>query len=162
MPLPRIIYEKWIKKKQARYHTCIHRNDSNRIPGAALGYRAPNSRDRHDFNEVEAKENGKTVPHLLDSTAVCDICREEQKAMKRYRWRLMIGLFFPFLLQSLDLTIIAGALPFIASDFRRAPPFQRKTFRDSRANRSTVTIKLDCLSIQFDLSSLHSLLGTIR
>jgi MFS family permease len=43
--------------------------------------------------------------------------------MKHYRRRLMLGLFFPFLVQSLDVTIIAGALPFIASDFRKCSQF---------------------------------------
>ncbi len=47
----------------------------------------------------------------------CSICKEEEKAMSRYRLRLMLGLFFPFLVQSLDTTIIAGAASFIASDF---------------------------------------------
>lgn len=42
----------------------------------------------------------------------------EKKAANRYRWKLMIGLFFPFSVQALDITIIASAAPFIASDFR--------------------------------------------
>jgi hypothetical protein len=46
------------------------------------------------------------------------LSREEKKAARRYRIRLIIGLFFPFALQALDVTIIASALPWIASDFR--------------------------------------------
>lgn len=34
----------------------------------------------------------------------------------------MIGLFFPFLVQTLDSTIIAGALTFIADDFSKQEP----------------------------------------
>ena len=45
------------------------------------------------------------------------LSRQEKKAARRYRIRLIIGLFFPFALQALDVTIIASALPWIASDF---------------------------------------------
>jgi hypothetical protein len=45
---------------------------------------------------------------------------KKKRAAGHYRRRLMAGLFFPFLVQSLDVTIIAGALPFIASDFRKS------------------------------------------
>jgi hypothetical protein len=48
----------------------------------------------------------------------CPICKEQKKAARKYRWKLMAGLFFPFALQALDATVIASALPFIASDFR--------------------------------------------
>ncbi|KAJ6111169.1 hypothetical protein N7486_003404 [Penicillium sp. IBT 16267x] len=45
----------------------------------------------------------------------------EEKAAKKkrrvYRWKLILGLFGPFCLQSLDTTIIASALPYIAEDF---------------------------------------------
>jgi len=46
---------------------------------------------------------------------------EEETAEKRkrdtYRRKIIFGLFCPFALQSLDFTIIASALPFIATDF---------------------------------------------
>lgn len=43
--------------------------------------------------------------------------KAEQRRKRAYRWKIVIGLFAPFTLQSLDTTIIASALPFIASDF---------------------------------------------
>ncbi|KAI9807235.1 MAG: hypothetical protein M1825_005953 [Sarcosagium campestre] len=46
----------------------------------------------------------------------CDAC-ETQKRARVYRLKLIVGLFFPELVASLDLTIIATALPFIASHF---------------------------------------------
>ncbi len=45
----------------------------------------------------------------------------EKKARRRYRWKILFGLVAPFTLQGLDTTIIASALPFIATDFS-APP----------------------------------------
>lgn len=44
----------------------------------------------------------------------------EKRRKRAYRWKIVIGLFAPFTLQSLDTTIIASALPFIASDFRKS------------------------------------------
>ncbi|KAH8780090.1 major facilitator superfamily domain-containing protein [Diaporthe sp. PMI_573] len=45
--------------------------------------------------------------------------KAEQRRKRAYRWKIVIGLFAPFTLQSLDTTIIASALPFIASDFNQ-------------------------------------------
>jgi hypothetical protein len=42
---------------------------------------------------------------------------QQKKAASRYRWKLIAGLVLPFSVQALDVTIIASALPFIASDF---------------------------------------------
>ena len=41
----------------------------------------------------------------------------EKRRRRVYRWKIIIGLFSPFCLQSLDTTIIASALPYIAQDF---------------------------------------------
>lgn len=46
--------------------------------------------------------------------------KAEQRRKRAYRWKIVIGLFAPFTLQSLDTTIIASALPFIASDFSKS------------------------------------------
>lgn len=45
--------------------------------------------------------------------------KAEQRRRRVYRWKIVVGLFAPFTLQSLDTTIIASALPFIASDFSK-------------------------------------------
>jgi hypothetical protein len=42
---------------------------------------------------------------------------EDKRRRRTYRWKIILGLFCPFALQSLDVTIIASALPFIATDF---------------------------------------------
>lgn len=45
--------------------------------------------------------------------------KEEKSKARKYRWRLIAGLFLPFFIASTDITIIATALPFIASHFNR-------------------------------------------
>ncbi len=41
----------------------------------------------------------------------------EKKRRRKYRLKILLGLVAPFTLQALDMTIVASALPFIASDF---------------------------------------------
>lgn len=45
--------------------------------------------------------------------------KAEQRRRRVYRWKIVVGLVAPFTLQSLDTTIIASALSFIASDFSK-------------------------------------------
>ncbi|KAF5714907.1 major facilitator family transporter [Fusarium globosum] len=51
------------------------------------------------------------------SSGKCAACASEKKAARIYRWKIILGLVAPFALQALDSTIIASALPWIASDF---------------------------------------------
>jgi hypothetical protein len=51
----------------------------------------------------------------------CLICKQEKHAAKIYRWKLIGGLLLPYTLASLDLTIVATSLPFIASYYSTSP-----------------------------------------
>jgi MFS family permease len=77
---------------------------------------AVNVEKHHDQTSNEAPE-----PKEIQCSGPCSVCKQEKRAARRYRWLLTAGLFFPFTVQALDATIIAGALPFIASDFRKCP-----------------------------------------
>lgn len=70
-----------------------------------------------DVNPSGVDKGNNVQPIARDSKGRCQICRQEQLAARRYRMRLIIGIFFPFALQALDTTIVASALSFIASDF---------------------------------------------
>ncbi|KAK6612251.1 MFS-type transporter C16A3.17c 1 [Botrytis cinerea] len=68
----------------------------------------------------EGRGGGKSEPQAGISYAEpCSLCMQEKKAFRRYRWRVIAGLMLPYMVQALDITIIAGALPFIASDFNQ-------------------------------------------
>lgn len=45
--------------------------------------------------------------------------QQQKQEMRIYRWRLVAGLFVPASVQALNTTMIAGALPYIASDFSK-------------------------------------------
>lgn len=77
------------------------------------------SHNTHELDDLTSAVHKSQ--HVFENTTVnCNLCKEEKESMSHYRRRLMLGLFFPFLVQSLDTTIIAGALPFIASEFRKS------------------------------------------
>jgi len=112
----------WRKKKKEP-HQCPHRAQQSIT--AATG-KDPAGDINNSSNHVsEAVVDRNKDEHLIVSSEVsdrnqpCQICRTEQLAARRYRIKLIIGLFFPFALQALDVTIVASALPWIASDFRK-------------------------------------------
>ncbi|ETN38365.1 uncharacterized protein HMPREF1541_06400 [Cyphellophora europaea CBS 101466] len=47
----------------------------------------------------------------------CEICAAEKSAARKYRWKLLLLLLPGFFTSSLDLTVVATALPFMASHF---------------------------------------------
>ncbi|KAG5204580.1 tRNA synthetases class II (D, K and N) family protein [Trichophyton interdigitale] len=49
----------------------------------------------------------------------CELCKKEKHDARIYRWKLIAGLLLPYFLASVDLTIVAAALPFIASHFNK-------------------------------------------
>lgn len=95
---------------------CKHRNNfldftSEQESAILLESQARNS---------EGRGGGKIEPQAGISYAEpCSLCMQEKKAFRRYRWRVIAGLMLPYMVQALDITIIAGALPFIASDFSK-------------------------------------------
>jgi hypothetical protein len=48
----------------------------------------------------------------------CTCAKKLERSSKKYRIKLIAGLVIPYFLASLDLTVVATALPFIASHFR--------------------------------------------
>jgi hypothetical protein len=63
--------------------------------------------------EPSDKETSRLDPQLQEHPRD----KQAQKEARVYRWRLIGGLFLPATVQALNTTLIAGALPFIASDF---------------------------------------------
>jgi hypothetical protein len=107
------LYKKFYKsekalteQKSAQGETCQHRRNTS------------SNSDIELTSPTVILHGGKPrEPSALVDASSCNICKEEKRAMTKYRMKLMGGLFFPFLVQTLDSTIIAGALTFIASDF---------------------------------------------
>lgn len=69
---------------------------------------------------TQPKKQTKACPHRPASETElpkCEICAAEKSAARRYRWKLLLLLLPGFFTSSLDLTVVATALPFIASHF---------------------------------------------
>ncbi|KAJ5712038.1 Major facilitator superfamily domain general substrate transporter [Penicillium malachiteum] len=77
--------------------------------------------DQLQLQQVETRnESPVTEGHV--PTVEKDLSPEEKAEKKRrrnYRLKLIFGLFGPFCLSSLDMTIVASALPYIATDFNQ-------------------------------------------
>ncbi|KAK6535843.1 hypothetical protein TWF281_000093 [Arthrobotrys megalospora] len=71
--------------------------------------------------EDRARAQGKGGDNHVAEPAlpVCEICKEATSRRRKYRWKLILTLLIPSFMNSLDLTIIATAVPLIASDFER-------------------------------------------
>lgn len=65
----------------------------------------------------------ETCPHHPASDTRCEVCAAEKSAARKYRYKLLLLLLPGFFTSSLDLTVVATAMPFIASHFGTLPPF---------------------------------------
>ncbi|KJK65080.1 drug resistance transporter EmrB/QacA subfamily protein [Aspergillus parasiticus SU-1] len=75
-----------------------------------------NARTSSQGSTIE--EDRVLVPQgLPKSDEKCQVCKKQKHDARVYRWKLIAGLCLPFILATLDLTIVATALPSIASHF---------------------------------------------
>lgn len=77
----------------------------------------PNDADAqtHQVQEAHTNTNLSNAPKTK-----CTQCKEEKSAVRKYRWKLLFCLLPAFFDASLDLTIVATALPEIASHFSQS------------------------------------------
>ncbi|KAA8575712.1 hypothetical protein EYC84_004825 [Monilinia fructicola] len=73
---------------------------------------------------IATPESSKSLKPCKHRTNLLDVISEQDSTLlsesqPQKQWRLTAGLMLPYMVQALDLTIIAGALPFIASDFNQ-------------------------------------------
>ena len=85
-------------------------------------YRKYKQRQQEQQSEAPEKTTkASTCPHQRDpaakSSQKCKRCAAEKSAARKYRWKLLLLLLPGFFLSSLDITIVATALPFVASHF---------------------------------------------
>jgi len=113
-----LLYRRLFKETAKQREPCIHERE--------IELRSEASEDRPDTAALFLKSEKHDVQPINSNTSTtgpCLICIEQVKAARKYRWKLMLGLFLPFSVQALDVTIIASALPFIASDFSKFPRY---------------------------------------
>ncbi|KAI1340138.1 major facilitator superfamily domain-containing protein [Xylariaceae sp. FL0016] len=84
----------------------------SRNDGAKVTERSPPKPCAHSPNASDHDTVGKAYQP-------CAQCRMEKTEMRKYRMKLVIGLLLPYALQALDVTIVAAALPTIASYFNQ-------------------------------------------
>jgi hypothetical protein len=101
--------------KQSTKPPCHHQLQP--LQNADISRNQAPGQEKHDAQEPQGKAITQDTQPPLDQKGKCTACKSEKSAARTYRWKLIIGLIFPFALQALDVTIIASALPWIAVDF---------------------------------------------
>ncbi|EEP81793.1 conserved hypothetical protein [Uncinocarpus reesii 1704] len=84
--------------------------------------RLSNEEKRYDDALVEGslpQPVKPTTEQTVENQGPCSECKKEKHDKRVYRWKLIFGLLLPYFLASVDLTIVAAALPFIASHFNK-------------------------------------------
>lgn len=76
-----------------------------------------NARTSQGTASITEEDRGLVPRDLPKSDEKCQVCKKQKHDTRVYRWKLIAGLCLPFILATLDLTIVATALPSIASHF---------------------------------------------
>ncbi|KAM5456451.1 hypothetical protein McanMca71_005545 [Microsporum canis] len=107
---------------------CTHRQQSgnHNIASPLLSEVSEQTHFRPETGSAEPKQLNASLK-LADqnqqpefqTTGPCELCKKEKHDARVYRWKLIAGLLLPYFLASVDLTIVAAALPFIASHFNK-------------------------------------------
>ncbi|OJK01015.1 hypothetical protein ASPACDRAFT_42514 [Aspergillus aculeatus ATCC 16872] len=90
---------------------CLHRSQGHHHGSATTG---------NEDLESSAHKSIADSAAVLNPTELndkCSICHEQKRQRRMYRLRLIAGLSLPFILSTLDLTIVATATTVIASHF---------------------------------------------
>lgn len=78
---------------------------------------APSTESSDTVRKIK-QDKARQCEHVREaSNQKCETCAADKRAARKYRWKLLLLLLPGFFLASLDLTIVATALPFIASHF---------------------------------------------
>lgn len=113
---------RWKQKSVKPTTPCVHRVAAHQArTNAVIVEQTSNTSDGPTLGTIQVRTEVKKDEATRDSEERCENCRKDKLRARRYLTKLIIGLFFPFALQALDLTIIASALPWIASDFSKQP-----------------------------------------
>lgn len=111
--------KKYKERKQAKAAETAESPSSDAQPAVQQDAMASDQIKNAARSEDETAEKGEekaesTSPESHETPQDDSI---EKKRKRSYRLKIIFGLVAPFTLQSLDTTIIASALPFIAKDF---------------------------------------------
>jgi len=104
-------------------------------PPPLCAHRAQVERDQHkdavansDSSQPKPPQDrlpASTAPTVQDDAkGKCTTCREEKSAARRYRWKVIGGLIFPFALQALDVTMLVDHAPlYVDGSGERTPRY---------------------------------------
>lgn len=99
----------------------LKRTNSNMYTAYKYARRKYRQHKQNSLHPIELQSQADSRPNSASTPLTKHEETAEEKAEKkrrrRYRYKIVFGLFFPYALQALDMTIVASALPYIAEDF---------------------------------------------
>ena len=113
---------KYAKKKYAQRGQQQIQPETEPVGGSSQPGRNA-TKDAGNGDETDAVDTSEgrlnREPRIQNEDESPSVDLVEKKRKRKYRWKIIFGLMTPFTLQSLDMTIIATALPYIATDFSK-------------------------------------------
>ncbi|KAJ4301875.1 hypothetical protein N0V90_003971 [Kalmusia sp. IMI 367209] len=107
-----------VRENKARKEAFSTADESHLTPN--VSHTAP-ARESHELlTSTGAHPTPPTNPISTENTIEHERLREEAKRMRIHRWKMIFGLILPNFLASVDVTIVAPAIPTISSHFSAA------------------------------------------
>jgi len=113
--------KKYKERQQAKEAQAVELHGSEAGPSAQQDAVKSTEIENSALSETQTTTTGGDKANIVssESNKTPNSDPVEKKRRMKYRLKVLFGLVAPFTLQSLDTTIIASALPFIAQDFSR-------------------------------------------
>jgi hypothetical protein len=128
-------------------------------PGHELNHRPHKNPDENTLAGIETPPES-----CIDSVSAEEAAQRKAEARRRTirQWKLMIGLALPNFLASVDVTIVAPAIPLISSHFSMLNPttLQRSGVLIQHSRPLFKQFQLDRRRLHFDIYHLRSSLWT--
>lgn len=105
------------KTKTKTKHLCRHQLRDQEAATRNAPEHTPLQQPDLAISPATEPKTTTAVSEPVAATQPCAICKQQKHDARVYRWKLILGLAMPFWLTSVDLTVVATALPFIASHF---------------------------------------------
>lgn len=132
----RDIFFPYLKKKKKSPKPCRHQLQMQDVSNETSAPKPPEGPSTDQTLLVPSGAASAPSPRPSPSSSLseqqppqfsgpCPQCKQEKHDTRVYRWKLVGGLLLPHFLASIDLTIVAASLSFIASHFSTLRPWSR-------------------------------------
>lgn len=137
-----------VRENRAQKDTFSTADENDLIPNVSPSTPKSHGDELHTGTEARtSRSTHMTHPESAEKTLENERFREEAKRMRRHRWKMIVGLLLPNFLASVDVTIVAPAIPTISSHFSKVNPDSYRMLANFLFRPSQWKLQLDCCCI---------------